>query len=126
MTEPRTAAVADALSLDTTLELLSDRRRRIALEILDEHRRRLTINDLTKEIAVRERDEEITDVPPGALTDIHHSLVHVHAPKLADADVVTYDDRRQTVTPGAQFGRVQASLRALADVDSTSHGPNAT
>lgn len=47
--------------------------------------------------------------------DIKLSLVHTHLPKMADADVITYDPTRQTVMLAANAPEMDAYLQAMTD-----------
>lgn len=96
--------------LDVVFELLANRRRRQVLAVLKTDDRRLTLNDLTKEIAVQETEGLITDVPGEDVYDIFLSLQHTHVPKLAALELVEYDRKRNTVEPTDQFGALEPHL----------------
>lgn len=87
----------DSLSLDTIYELLADERRRNAIAFLREHEA-LTLPDLADEIACREYDRPITEIPEEKVLHVYSSLWHTHVPKLAEANVVAYDQDRDIVT----------------------------
>jgi len=85
------------LSTDTVFEVLAERRRRYLLGSLAEHGYSLTLADLADEVASREYDAHITEIPEDDVLEIYLSLYHQHVPKLADADVVAYDQDHDLV-----------------------------
>ncbi len=58
----------------------------------------MALADLADEVAVRENDSRITDIPADEVKRTYLSLYHSHIPKLADARVVQYDQERDTVS----------------------------
>lgn len=99
-----------ALDLDRLFRLLSKRRRRWILACLDRHRS-MTLADLAEEIAVRERDLTIDEIPPEAVKEIYMELYHRHVPPLDDADLVRYAQERDTVAISDRGADVGAWLR---------------
>ncbi|QSW98323.1 DUF7344 domain-containing protein [Haloterrigena alkaliphila] len=85
-------------SVSTVFEMLSHRRRRYALECLREYENPLPLADLADEVAVREHDAPITEIPPEEVRRIYLTLYHTHVPKLAAAEYVDYSQERDTVT----------------------------
>lgn len=81
---------AAALDRSTLHDLLTSERRRHVLSCLADHGR-LALPDLADEVAEREHDASLPQVPEDAVLTIYLSLYHTHVPKLAAADVVTYD-----------------------------------
>lgn len=88
------------ISADTVYELLSDRRRRYLLECLAEHGYSLTLADLADEVAAREHDCHIADVPEEVVLRIYLTLYHQHVPKLDAEDVVEYNQDGDLVARG--------------------------
>jgi len=82
----------DAHGLDesTLHDLLSSERRRHALDCLTDHGP-MALPDLADEVAAREHDELLSQVPEDAVLTTYLSLYHTHVPKLQTADVVDYD-----------------------------------
>lgn len=103
------------LSADTVYELLSDRRRRYFLECLAEHGYSLTLADLADEVAAREHDAHIADVPEEEVLRIYLTLYHQHVPKLDEADVVAYDQDGDLVARGEAASVVERVLRLETD-----------
>lgn len=97
--------------------LLSKRRRRLTLQVLQESGVPITIAELAKQVAERERGSCTAD----DLRAIHIALYHNHLPRLEDADVVVYDQERGEVTPGLNFDTLVRVLeRAIEDETSWS------
>lgn len=78
-------------SLDTYFKILSNQRRRQVLDCLQEYRNPMALSDLADEVAVREYETRITEIPAEKVKEIYISLYHVHIPKMADAGLVEYD-----------------------------------
>lgn len=89
---------SDTPSVDrsTLHDLLSSERRRHVLSCLGEHGP-MALPDLADEVAEREHDAALPQVPEDAVLTIYLSLYHTHVPKLAQADVVSYDQDRDAV-----------------------------
>ena len=82
-----------ALTLNAMFGLLCVPRRRYVLYHLFDERGVLTIDDIARHVAARERG-----VPPDAVSEADHqrvvvSLVHNHLPRLAEHGIVDYDCR---------------------------------
>lgn len=103
------------LNADAVFDLLANRRRRRALTVLGSDDRQLTVNDLTKELAVEEAGPLITDVPPETVREIFVSLRHVHVPKLADLELVEYDRDRGLVEPTDRLAALEPYLSVASD-----------
>jgi len=97
------ATDADALDRSTVHDLLSSERRRHVLDCLAHHGS-LALPDLADEVAAREHDAPLPQVPEDAVLTVYLSLYHTHVPKLADATVVTYDQDRDVVALAADLG----------------------
>lgn len=87
----------DRSDTDHLFSALAHQRRRYALACLTRHHV-LTLADLADELAVREHGMTIDGIPADAVTDIYLSLYHCHVPKLADANVVEYDQDQDLVS----------------------------
>lgn len=88
------------LSMDALFDLLTDRRRRYLLYCLDQKVDAVvTVDELTAMLLDWERrmnagtEEETADLERRIRIALHHR----HLPKLADAGLVEYDPRSQTV-----------------------------
>lgn len=100
---------------DTAFELCRDHRRRLVLSLLMEDERTMTLNDLTKSVAVREHGERITDLSSETVVGTYYHLYHLHVPKLADANVITYDRERNLVEIGDSFAALKPHLSRIID-----------
>lgn len=104
----------DALSLDTVFDLLSHSRRRHALAVLASHEEPIALPDLADEVAVRQHDASIEEVPAEAVADIYFRLYHKDVPKLTAADVVAYDQERDLVAAAENLDQCLEHLPASA------------
>lgn len=102
-------------SVDVTFDLLSHYHRRYALDCLREHGT-MSLADLVDEVAARDYGQ-----PPGDIADhdrerVSASLYHTHIPKLAEADMVDYDQATETVTLGAAVEQATPFLTLVNDL----------
>lgn len=81
---------------DPRFAALAHQRRRDTLSCLHRHNV-LALADLADELAVREYGTTIDGIPADAVTDVYLSLYHRHVPKLADANLVRYEQDRDLV-----------------------------
>lgn len=100
----------DGLSLDVLFDALADRRRRRVLRCLREYRTPMALADLADEVAAREQELPVPEVPPGEAERVYASLSHAHLPKLADANVVEYDRERGSVALSENSERAEPLL----------------
>lgn len=101
-TEETTDASRPTLSKSRAFELLSNRRRRHALWLVHKHGR-VSLPDIAEEVTVDETGADITEIDPESVRDTYMMLYHSDVPKLADADVVAYDQELDMVAPGENF-----------------------
>lgn len=99
----------DTLSTDALHGLLAHHRQCRVLVCLDQHDQ-LALADLADEIAAREHDEPIAEIPEGEVLRIYSSLWHAHIPRLEDANVVEYDQDRDIVSLGPNADQLQQYL----------------
>ncbi|TYL39217.1 hypothetical protein CV102_07995 [Natronococcus pandeyae] len=112
-----TTPTLDSLSSDIAYDVLSNHRRRTLLALLTAHDRTLTVNDLTKEIAVQESDEQITNISGDELVQVAISLRHNHLPKLVDMGFIDYDERRSLVGPTEKLASLEPHLQSVSPTD---------
>ncbi|WP_265111190.1 DUF7344 domain-containing protein [Halosolutus halophilus] len=110
----------ESLPLDTAFDLCQNHRRRALLTLLADRDRRVTVQDLATDLAVREHDAPITDVPGDLVTEIHTLLYHVHLPKLNGANVVDYDHERGHVELTERGTELEATLSAIGGLETPS------
>lgn len=106
------------LDTDTIFELLANQRRRNILSHLTEHRTPIAMADLAVEVTASETgiSPRVSQIEKGEEISVHRSLVHVHVPKLADANVVEYDHDRETVALGANADHLLSLLDIASEV----------
>lgn len=85
-------AVSDDRSVDTVFDVLAHQRRRYVLAFLADDDRSIAVADLAEDIAVRENDGMLAEIPKETIQSISTSLHHRHLPKLVDAGFIEYDD----------------------------------
>jgi hypothetical protein len=106
MTLPNTAPNTH-LSLDTACELLANAERRTVLwYFIDQKTDTAELDELVEHI--HEEVDAVTSSDRARL-----SLTHMHIPKLAEHDVVEYDERSETMRY-RDGRRVEALLEAVA------------
>ena len=88
---------SDGQSSDVGFGLLAKQRRRTALSCLTDHSRAIALADLAEDVAARENEEPITEIPKEEILRIRTSLYHNHVPRLVDAGAVEYDRDRNSV-----------------------------
>lgn len=113
----------DSIAFGSVLDLCRHQHRRIVLGALAEEQRALTLNDLTKTILKHNHQTALREASEGVLTEIRHSLHHVHLPKLASKGLITYDTERQLVKPTGLLEQVQPTLSTILDADSSLEAP---
>ncbi|MFC7212542.1 hypothetical protein ACFQO4_00370 [Saliphagus sp. GCM10025334] len=107
---------SNGLSHDTVFTLLSHRHRRAVLVLLLAQDRELTLRDLRNEIVEREHGTEITELDNEQVKQTLVSLHHVHIPKLAEADIVTYDRERMIVEPTEKLEQIEPFLSCASEI----------
>lgn len=85
--------------IDRLLRVLADTHRRYALKYLRTRSESVTVTALAEEIADRDQAIPSDPVEQDAIERISLALCHVHVPKLADSNLVRYDEDRETVAP---------------------------
>ncbi|WP_458204681.1 DUF7344 domain-containing protein [Haladaptatus sp. NG-SE-30] len=85
-------------SFDDIFELLSERRRRFAIHHLSEIPDGVaTLSDLVEQVVAWETETSPNDVPDDYRRRVEASLHHTHLPKLADANIIDYDTRSESI-----------------------------
>lgn len=95
----------------TAHDLLASERRRHVLGCLATHGR-LALPDLADEVAERERDAPLPQIPEDEVLTTSLSLYHAHVPKLERANVVSYDQDRDVVALADAADALDATLGA--------------
>ena len=81
---------------DDVLDSLASKRRRTVLSVLHDRPGPMARADLARAVAASETDGEV-DPSSDAIEHLRISLRHQHLPKLADAELVEYDEAAGTV-----------------------------
>lgn len=102
-------------AVGTVFDILSNQRRRYALKCLSEHNS-LALADLAEEVTRRELDTPISDIPEEDVLRVYTSLWHSHIPKLAESDVVAYNQERDLVCLGENADRVERVISLVSPV----------
>lgn len=102
-------------SLDTVFGLLTNQRRRYALAYITDHPQPIALADVAKAIAVWENDVPVTEIPTKEIQAISISLHHHHLPRLADANVITFDKESNQIRASETAGRVRRALALATD-----------
>ncbi|GAA0196514.1 hypothetical protein ACFFQF_32930 [Haladaptatus pallidirubidus] len=87
----------ESAGLDRVYDALTDRRRRYILHCLKRSRTPMALADIADSIVRWETNEEPVDVP-AERERIYVSLYHYHVPKLADANLVSFDVPKKRVS----------------------------
>lgn len=96
---PQSNGPSESLPPGTLFDLFSEERRRHVVDCLAEHRTTMALADLADEVATREHDAPLTEIPAEDVKQIYMSLYHNHVPKLANAGVVAYHQEPDMVLP---------------------------
>ncbi|PSQ46396.1 hypothetical protein BRD15_09155 [Halobacteriales archaeon SW_6_65_15] len=89
---------ADGPSLDTVFALLRNPRRRALVSALAARTPPVSVIELATAVAAREREIAPEEMSPGSADSVAATLHHLHLPKLADGDLLTYDPEEKAVT----------------------------
>ena len=95
------------VSVPTTDLIVGKERRARLIECLREFDEAVTLPDLAEEIAVREFDAEITELSGERIKEIYLTLYHTDVPKLAEADILEYDQERDLVSSGPKLSALE-------------------
>lgn len=107
---------SDAPALDVLFDVLADQRRRYTLECLREFRTPMALSDLADEVASREQERPVPDIPAEEVKQVYMSLYHVHIPKMADANIVEYTQEQDMVVLTPESEHVEPFI-GLAPTD---------
>lgn len=101
---------SDDVTLDTVLDVLSDKRRRLVLEYLLRRDDSATVEELIDHVVAETRsvDEARSDE---FRSRVREKLNHVHLPKMDDAGIVEYDRDRRIVSVTDATRTVQPYLK---------------
>lgn len=106
---------SDGQSLDVVCDLLANQRRQHVLACLIDHMQAIALTKLAEDVAVRENEETLTEIPKETVQTISTSLYHAHIPKLVDAGAVEYDQDRDLVRISETTDLIERVLSLDAD-----------
>lgn len=92
-----TDSMEDEERFSTLCDCLSNSRRRYALKRLDRAARPMALADLAEDVVDHETDASSSEADAETVKRVYMQLYHRHVPKLADADLVQYDQERDQV-----------------------------
>jgi HSP20 family molecular chaperone IbpA len=87
-----------SVSKDQIFELLSNKRRRWMIRYLDSANEPVSLQDFITHVAAKEEGTSPDSVSRKYYKRIQVGLIQTHLPKLQDAGVVEYDEKKRTVT----------------------------
>lgn len=115
--ESATEEAPGSLTREDIFEVLSNRRRRCVLHYL----RRLndgettSLAEIASHVAAWENGVDVSEVSYKDRKSVQTSLYQLHLPKLADKDVVEYDQRSNTIKRTAGTQQVDLFLEAVSE-----------
>ncbi|TYL39605.1 hypothetical protein CV102_04760 [Natronococcus pandeyae] len=102
--------------VSTIFGAFAHHRRRYALRGLRMHENPMSVADLADEVAIRENESPVTEIPAEEVKRVSLSLYHTHIPKLAAANLVQYDRERDSVALTERVEEIE-QYRALLTVE---------
>jgi hypothetical protein len=109
--------ITEEFSRDTTLSVLSNRRRRFTIHFLKQQQaNRATLTDLSDRVAAWENGKAIEDLTPSERKRVRNALRQFHVPKMADEGFVEYN------TEAGLVALTDRAARANFYVDSLTGG----
>lgn len=110
----------EPIDTDEIFELLANERRRMLLTCLQDHDPPLALADVAQELAVREYDVPLDEIPAEAVENLYMALYHSHIPKLNAYGVVAHDQEEDIVALTERVTLLQPYLE-LADAEAMPH-----
>lgn len=103
---------AKELELDHIFEILKNERRRKVVHYLREHESRVTLSDLAEHIAALENDTDIASITSRERKRVYVGLYQCHLPKMADMEIVNFNQDRGIITLGPTAPKLYQYLDA--------------
>lgn len=116
--DTRTEPPDEGLSLDTVYHILQNERRRMTLQHLFTTGR-TDIGAIADDVAVRENDTTLEELPPSQRKRVYIALYQSHLPTLDEHDIVDYDRETNVVTPNERLSRFESYLPIASEARST-------
>lgn len=118
-TESRRRVEGD-LSRECAYRLLSHACRRALVDCLDGRETGLALADAAAEVARRNGDRPIHDLPFESVERVYASLYHSHVPQLVEVGAVEFDRERNVLTlteRGERLARVRERMTGTDDCE---------
>lgn len=96
-------------------EALANSRRRFIVRYLRRQDRRVNLRDLVDQLVRWENGSDPGSVSPDERKSISIAIRRTHLPTLAEANLLEYDPKRETVEPTEALGRVEFSLEPIPE-----------
>jgi hypothetical protein len=116
------AADEGPLSSDDVYHLLQNQRRRGVLRCLRDVDTTVQMGNLAEQVAAREHDTTVRELTSEQRQRVYIALYQSHLPKLDEAGVVEYEQRRGNVTPTQRVARLARYLDVEGDDATTTDG----
>jgi predicted transcriptional regulator len=98
---------------DELFDVLSDQRRRVLLYSLQTSQMPVSVGELATKLATWEATRSLSDRSSDDRTTVETSLVHTHLPKMAEAELIEYDETERRVTLANRTDELRAHLRTM-------------
>jgi hypothetical protein len=92
------AQESSTLSVDETLEILQNNRRRLVLEYLHETGGTVELSVIADHVTATENDTDVSSITSTERKRVYVGLYQFHLPKMADMGVIDYDQDRGEVS----------------------------
>lgn len=102
--------------IDLIFDVFMAAERRDAIRFLQDADEPIAVADLAHELAAQDLDPSDAVAPFADVLRVRNYLYHVHIPRLADENVVDYDDEGNTITPGQNFETFASVLQLIDDL----------
>ena len=113
--EGATNSPSSQLSTTTLFDVLANQRRRYALRSLKAYETPITLADLADDVAIREHERPITEIPAEEVKRVYTSLYHAHIPKLADEGILEYSQEQDMVALSEDVDQLESLLKAITE-----------
>lgn len=108
-----------SLPIDEVFALLRNERRRNVLHYLAAHDNPVSLSDLAEQLAAWENDKPVAHLRSDERKRVYVGLYQVHLPKMADADVVEFNQSRGVIEIGRHADICYWYLSRATDSDGT-------
>jgi len=103
----------ESLSRNEAFELLSNERRRYAIHYIKQSGGPVELGALSERVAAWENETSINEVSSDERKCVYTSLQQFHLPKMAEEEVIEFDDRQGTVALSARAEDLDVYLEVV-------------